>query len=744
LPLTDFKIHPGLGSRIKEKGWTDLSNIQKEAFDLIYAGNDAVLEAPTAGGKTEAVFFPLLTREASKGDGAVRILYLAPLRALLNNVELRVEEYSKACGISAFKWHGDVDNKKKWANFNNPSAVLLTTPESLEAIFVGKPGWTKVFKDLSAVIIDEAHNFAAGDRGCHLVCLLERLQAGIGRPFQRIALTATIGNPERMLVWLAGKGRPAGTWIHVDAKSKKGRDFQIRYYDSSSEDENTPPDQCATFRLFSDLRDELPTNRSLIFVRARKDAETYAKAFAEDAKTHKGISPTIRTHHSAVSKFFREQAETLIQFRSQSGIDAIISTSTLELGIDIGALDKVFQLGCTPSPATLLQRVGRTGRRAGKAQYFRGLLRDLDELVVMVGTTNLGLRGKSEALIFPQRAFHILVHQVICLARQSHGISPDKAWGILSYADCFAGITRSEFDSLIAHLLKIEILRDVDGDFVVGEKGEKIFLRSGGRNLFAVFETGPIYEVFEGKNQNQIGFLDSSFVEGLANNVPFYFVLAGILWKARKVDLEHHLVVAERSPVGDPPSWNSFGGLDVPFETAQEIGKLLTGSEKLPYLDTSAAEAFDTERQIWKKSGWKPGAVVLRIGVNGGGDLLTFAGDKINRTFVKLLIAKGILPAGKVAAGYQRLKIKPTKEADAVKQKIADLWKSLSSADGVQISEEVLLSAPSKPFSRLTAQLPVDQLRSMFVDHMTDVDGLIRMAQTRELEIMRGSMSSNE
>lgn len=724
-------LHPALKQWMAKKGWSRLRDIQQAAFLPIFEGKDAVLEAPTAGGKTEAVFFPLLTREASKGPGSVRILYLAPLRALLNNVELRAIEYSHVCGISAFKWHGDVDSKQKWGNFKIPSPVLLTTPESLEAILIGKPGWEKFFRDLTAVIIDEAHNFAAGDRGCHLVCLLERLEAGINKSPQRIALTATIGDPDRMLTWLAGKKRPPGRRIHATAKSKKDRDFRLKFYNSSQEDESTSPEKLAAVRLLRDLRDELPTNRSLIFVRSRRDTEAFAKAFAADARSLSGVALKIRTHHSAVSKFYREEAENLIKFRNHSGIDAIISTSTLELGIDIGELDKVFQVGCNPSPASFLQRVGRTGRRLGKAQYFRGLLQETDELVLMAGVLSLGLEGRSEALIFPNRAFHILVHQIICLARQSYGIRPNRAWAILKNADCFAGISREEFDRLIQHLLELTILRDVDGDVVVGEQGEKIFLGAGARRLFAVFETGPIYIVMEGNSE--VGYLDSGFVEGLANAQPFYFVLAGILWKTTKVDLEHHRVVAKRSKGGDPPKWDSFGGIDVPLETAQEVGRILLSNGKLPFLDDSSSKALGTARHRLAGTGWLPGKVVIRANRNSSGELLTFAGDKINRTFAKFLVARGLVPANKLAARYDRIEFKSHKAKQPLRRTVQTAWQELGNALEQDVVASLVTVAPSKPFSRLTAQLPKEQLRAMYIDRATDVNGAINFARTSPL-----------
>lgn len=705
-------LHPRLKSWMKDKGWTELTPIQQIAFNSIYYGEDCILEAPTAGGKTEAVFFPVLTREANKKTESIQVLYLAPLRALLNNVELRIAEYSRICGLRAFKWHGDVDNRKKWKEFGSPSHVLMTTPESMEAIFQGKPGWMKYFKNLSTVIIDEAHNFASGDRGSHLASILERLDHGIECTPQRIALTATIGNPERLLLWLAGTKRISGKRIFAIESIKKRKNFTLDLFTSPSEKDH----------LFNTLRDDLIGHRSLVFVRSRNQAEAFAKTFSEDAKT-KSRPLKIRTHHSAVSKFFREEAEERLKIKGESGIDAVISTSTLELGIDIGEIDRVFQIDGNPSPSALLQRVGRTGRRKeSQEQFYRGLLNDPDDLILMTGVVSLGLRGESEALIMPIRSFHIIVHQLICMAHQAHGVHPERAWEVLHRCDCFKGISHYEFNELVTHLLETRILRNVDEDVVIGEEGEKRFLKAGGRNLFAVFETGPMYEVFEGRNH--VGSLDSGFVESLCKDMPFFFVLAGILWKAKTVSLEAHAVNAIRSQAGDAPVWNTFGGHDVSWEVAQEIGRLLKKDEIPEFLKGEARDVFRARCNQWKNVPWEPGQVLFVPMSKTSGQLITFAGDRINRTIAKLFLASSIIPKEKVAANYESIDFKPFKSDRSLVELMQQLWNSLMEMSTTIMVEKLEAFVPTKPFSRLTACLPPNFLAATYIDRSLDCDGL--------------------
>lgn len=237
-----------------------------------------------------------------------------------------------------------------------------------------------------------------------------------------------------------------------------------------------------------------------MFTRSRAGAERLSTLFVRTAA--KGLPEArVRTHHSAVSRFFREEAEGLIQSASDQALHAIISTSTLELGIDIGELDNVVQVDALASPAAFLQRVGRTGRRPGRPQVFRGSVTDVEDLLLLTATVSIGLRGASEALSFPRRAFHLLAHQLLCLSLQNHGISAEAAWRRLRGAWCFSGVTDEECAHLVSHLCEKEYLRLADGDLVVGEQTEKEFLGTRWRRLFAVFSTAPLFEVFEGKNQ---------------------------------------------------------------------------------------------------------------------------------------------------------------------------------------------------------------------------------------------------
>jgi ATP-dependent Lhr-like helicase len=720
-------LHPGLQRLIAEKKeWKSLRPIQEAAIAPILEGLDCVLEAPTAGGKTEAVLFPTLTAAAKSRQHSVRVLYLAPLRALLNNLEGRGERYAAACNLEAFKWHGDVSQKAKVDRLRLPPHLLLTTPESLEAILLRKAEWREFFAGLQTIIIDEAHNFAGGDRGGHLLALMERVGEAVDNPPQRIAMTATIGNPHAMLQWLAGSERALGRRLHVDGRSPPA-DYRVAFFDESQDCDDTPAEERAAWRRFLTLHRELvEKKKAIVFVRSRTGAEAIAKMFLQVNLTGHLAKVNVRTHHSNVSRFFREEAERLIQVSNEAGLNAIISTSTLELGIDIGELETVVQLDGLSSSSSFLQRVGRTGRRPGKPRVFRGLCTDPEDLPLLVATVNLGIRGKSEALALPRRAFHLLAHQLLCLALQNLGISPTRAWTLLRPAFCFSGITETEFQALVDHMVEADYLRWVSGDLLVAEKAEKEYLGAGWRRLFAVFDSAPLYEVLDRKNQ--VGTLDSHFVECL--EVPFYFVLGGKLWQARSVDPKRRIVKACRASGGDPPRWHCFGGPDVPFETAQEVGRILQSDEAFSFLDEAALAQLEAQRWVVAELGWEAGRTILRVSEGGEAKIWTFAGDRINRTLARTMKAASV---GRATARYDAVTIKggaagSTELSKRIQEGLDRLGRG-DLSDPLVLTSHLARDQPLWPFSPFARCLPHSLWAEALVEMTTDCEGTIRLVQ---------------
>jgi ATP-dependent helicase Lhr and Lhr-like helicase len=709
------KLHPRLQDYVKDKKWGDLTAIQKEAFDPIYLGRSCIVEAPTSGGKTEAVLFPLLTRISATKSSGFKVLYIAPLKALLNDLALRVIPYAKMCYLEAFKWHGDVSQGDKVQQMLFPSDILLTTPESIEAILLRKSNWREVFENLETIVVDEAHYFALTERGSHLISLLERIEAEIKRQPQRIAVTATIGNPNELLGWLMGN-RAGGQRIRVESRTQKERDFKVRYFMDEG------------LGLQASLYDLLINKKSIVFERSRSATEETASRINERNLTSETRIPVkVKTHHSSVSKRLREEAESSIKQSAEASLNAIISTSTLELGIDIGELDQVIQVGGLNSSGSFLQRVGRTGRRPDRSQYFRGLCADQDELVLLTGCVSLGWKRISERILFPKRAFHILAHQIICLCLQKLGATANHMWEILSNASCFSKVTRHEFDSLIDYMVRNDFLRLISGNMLLtGEKTETEFLRANWKRLFAIFDTGPMYNVVDGKKI--IGTLDSGFAR--AQELPFVFVLGGQEWNALRLDHELQQVTVEKNKTGIAPKWKAIGNYDIPFELAQEVGCLLMNNEKLEFLDTLAQQIFQAQRNTYHNLHWQREKWVLDSSSEYAKVYLwTFAGDKINRAISVLLSTK---IENEPSYDYMKVTIDLEKEEPKSLGDIHDLISSFKSKTEQELEDKAEDKINVKWFSKFSECLPVPLAKKAILEKGIDFPGLIR-----ELNLVR-------
>jgi ATP-dependent Lhr-like helicase len=326
--------------------WSDLRPLQREAVAPVLAGVDCLLLAPTAGGKTEAAVLPLLSRMAVERWTGTSVLYVCPLRALRNNLQPRLDGYAGWLGRSARYWHGDVGQAARRQTLLMRPDILLTTPESLESILISTTVDSRRFlTDVRAVVVDEVHAFAGDDRGWHLLHVLERIAEIADQAVQRIGLSATVGNPDELVAWLQGAATDRPRRVIAPAGHTPSSDVQLDHVGSV--------ENAATVvgRLH---RGE----KRLVFVDSRRRAEELGSALrARDVDTY--------LSHSSLSAAERRRSE---QAFAEARDCVIVATSTLELGIDVGDLDRVIQIGAPRTVASFLQRIGRTGRRAGSSR----------------------------------------------------------------------------------------------------------------------------------------------------------------------------------------------------------------------------------------------------------------------------------------------------------------------------------------------------------------------------------------
>jgi ATP-dependent helicase Lhr and Lhr-like helicase len=350
-------------------GFTSLRSVQELAGEAILDGKNAVVLAPTAGGKTEASVFPILAGLLTAPPSGVGALYVAPIKALLNNQEVRLGDYTQMVGLRRFVWHGDALQTQKEAFCREPAELLMTTPESLEVMLMSpRVPVRRLFQDLRYVVVDEIHAFAGTDRGAHLMSVLERLAALSRHDVQRIGLSATVGNPEQIGRWLAGNS--ARSNVVVDPPRQKAQRLIKVYLREDASD------------FAREAVREGRGKKSLFFCQSRALTEAVADDMRDD-------SIEVFVHHGSVSKEERYAAEE----RFARGTNAcIVATSTLELGIDVGGLDLTFQANAPSTVSSFLQRMGRTGRRPGTVANMTFLCEDA---VSVVQSTALVLLRRS-------------------------------------------------------------------------------------------------------------------------------------------------------------------------------------------------------------------------------------------------------------------------------------------------------------------------------------------------------------
>lgn len=507
------RLSPALQYQIVNTlGFASLRPVQLLTIDAVLAGKNCVVLAPTAGGKTEASFFPLLSRMDAEDWRPVSLIYLSPIRALLNNQEHRVERYAGMIGRRVFKWHGDTSPSQRKRFIAAPSDVMLTTPESLEAMMMSSRVPARaLFDGLQAVIIDEVHAFADDDRGAHLAALLERLTRFCGRDIQRLGLSATVGNPHDILAWLQGSSRREGELISPP-KPPSTPELSLDFVGS--------PANAA--RMIERLH---PGRKRLVFADSRRGVEELGKLLLANGVT------TFVTHGS-LSAAARRDAEQAFE----QGSDCVIAaTSALELGIDVGDLDHVLQLDAPPSVASFLQRMGRTGRRSNTRANCTFLATRDRTTLQAAAIVRLYRAGWVEPVEPSRSAFHILAHQLLALMIEHGGIARDDWWPRLRGATVFDAITDHERESIVDHMLAQEIIVDTGGKLWLGPRGDQLYGRRNFAELYAVFSTPKLITVHW--DTREIGTLDAQFLLGVEGEpARSTFTLAGRPWKVVGID----------------------------------------------------------------------------------------------------------------------------------------------------------------------------------------------------------------
>lgn len=545
-------------------GWPDLRPLQRASIDPVMDGEDAVLLAPTAGGKTEAACLPVLSAMSAQGWTGTSVLYLCPLKALLNNLVTRVDGYAQWLGRSAALWHGDTKESQRQRIRTERPDILLTTPESLEAMLIGvKTDHAHLLGGIRAVVVDEVHAFAGDDRGWHLLAVLERLQRVAGRPIQRIGLSATVGNPKELLTWLqgSGAGRRPGRVVAPDITSHASDggtasgmagpppgDIELDYVGSLSN----------AAKVLSALH---KGEKRLVFCDSRRQVEELGAALrARDV--------TVFLSHASLSADERARSE---QAFAEARDCVIVATSTLELGIDVGDLDRVIQIDSPGTVASFLQRIGRTGRRAGNTRNCLFLATHKDSLLQAAGLLLLWNRGWVEPVVPPPEPRHLVAQQLLAATLQEHKLGdqlwPDQWNGLAPFDRSAAPILR--------HLTEQGFLDTDGGMLFIGPEAEHRFGRRHFIELTASFTAPPQFTVLSGRTE--IGRMDPSVLTEERPG-PRRLLLAGRNWQVTFIDWGRKRVFVEPVESGGVAKWSGGTLVGLSYALTRAMREVLLGA----------------------------------------------------------------------------------------------------------------------------------------------------------------------
>lgn len=588
-------------------GWHDLRPLQRASIEPVRSGDDALLIAPTAGGKTEAATFPVLSRMVDESWRGLTVIYVAPLKALLNNLLPRLEQYTGWLGRRVALWHGDIGEGARRAILSEPPDILLTTPESLEAMLVSRRvDHRLLFHGLRVVIVDEIHSFAAGDRGWHLIAVLERLQHICEHRIQRIGLSATLGNPEQVVDWFQGSNRSVGTVGRVVNAGDPPAAPELRLdYVGSVEN--------AATIIASLHRGE----KRLVFCESRAQAEQVAfELRARDVTTF--IS------HSSLSLDERRQSERAF---AEARDCVIVSTSTLELGIDIGDLDRMIQVDAPRSVSSFLQRLGRTGRRPGTSRNALFLATEHETLLRAAGLLRLWASGFVEPITPPPSPRHIAAQQFLALALQ------EGRFARASWQQWWAGSpVMADGEQVLSYLVDGGFLAEDGGWLFIGPAAERAF---GGRNfleLLSTFIADLEMRVMDGRKE--IGGISpiSLSSETIRGNRPL--LLAGRAWRVLDIDWQRHRVDVEPDPNRGRVRWSSES-MPESFEMMRARRDVLLGADPPVPMTARATTALATSRGTWRARVDANGLVLKR----GDTDVVlwSMAGLKAHETLAAAL-----------------------------------------------------------------------------------------------------------
>ncbi len=616
---------------IYKQGWTELKEIQKEASHIIFnTKKHLLIGATTASGKTEAAFFPVLTDIYGKKSNSIQVLYIGPLKALINDQFSRISDLLKKANIPIWKWHGDVAINKKKKLLENPSGILQITPESLESLFMNhSEEISKLFCDLKYIIIDEVHVFMGQSRGLHLLCSINKIEKCIHKQPKRIGLSATLGDYANSEKWLT-IGSDIECSIVTDSTTKRNIRLAVEHF--SEEHEQIRND------FYDFLYQSTYKKNSIIFTNTRGEAEDCIQKLKRISENDNNKN-SYYAHHGSLSRVLRLEAEE--RLKNTNVPTVVAATLTLELGIDISNLDRVVQIGAPYTCSSFVQRLGRSGRKTkisemwfacpeykGDESISNKIPWDLLRIIAII---QLYIEERwVEPIKIQQYPYSLLYHQTLSVLSSFGAMKPKKLAEFVLNIPIFKNVSQEEYKIMLKYLVGIEhIQKTFEGELLVGLKGEDII------------KDYKFYSVIPDELEYTV--LDDNKKIGTVNFLPSLnsaFIMGGTMWVAIEINLNQKKIYAKRGKGVPKRLWEGKGG-DIHDKVLSKMKQVLNSEDMYPYLQNNAKMRLITARRLVNNLGLLD-TILFPVGKNRF-YFIPWVGSKLLKTIYIILQNKVII-----------------------------------------------------------------------------------------------------
>ncbi len=730
---------PFIREYIYRSGWQTLRAVQNAAGDAIFNTQENVLlTASTASGKTEAAFFPILTLLDEDPPASVGVLYIAPLKALINDQFERLDELCEEADIPVTKWHGDASQTGKRKLLKNPRGILQITPESLEALLITKNMEVpSLFGDLRFIVVDEIHSLLRADRGGQTFCLIERLCRLAGCHPRRIGLSATIGNPEEAGRFLAaGSGR--GTVIpRFDAGKEVWRLSMEHFYNTPPQADEMPEGEefvQETENVFSEeptdtapaaadpglayIFEHTKGRKCLVFTNSREECEAVCQKLRQYCEARHEPDRFL-IHHGNLSVSYRESAEE--DMKDDDSLMSVCATATLELGIDIGRLERAFQIDAPFTVSGFLQRMGRTGRRGDPSQMWfvmreehpesRSLMPERIPWYLIQGIALVQLYLE-ERFVEPPRTdrlpYSLLYHQTMSTLASGGEMTPAQLAGRVLPLAYFSRVSQEDFRKLLIHLLSIDhINRTENGGLILGLSGERVVNHY---KFYAVFQENIEYAVRAGSEELGTIVKPPPAGEKIA--------IAGRVWVVEDVDHKKRVVYCTLVKGNIPAYFGDVAG-DIHTRILERMYTVLSEKKTYPYLRPHAVSRLASARATFAQAG-----IADRPLISLGGKMWalfpwlgSYAFLALER-FLKLRCGKrlGLKGLSSARPYYMQFTMQVTEE---------EFYEILAEEAEKEFEPETLLYPKEVPvFEKYDEYVPEELVRKGFAEGVLDIKGM--------------------